>query len=276
MPYDSGSVSYKDPVTIQWGNQMAENVVRISEHRINGCELSVTGTSTVEVMPGSMELNGAWLTETTTANLVLTAENNTHWEEGTSQELSSTSMYIVAYNSAGSTFSVKFRASGPAYSDTNSATAGIKRYDKTGTIWYRYIGAVWNDTTNAILPMRHRDDDFQLYQPTTALGAGDASGELVILYNVSGSAWITATIDFLPFIDAVPTLFIQHPGGTFWDIKPADLIGNASIRVDTTVGATKNEFTIPTNALKEIAYFAPNNVVAARLWLKSYTWQRGD
>jgi len=147
MSYSSGSWAYKNPITTQKLNQMIENTVRVSRNRIIGCEISTTGSATVEISPGVMEFGGSWLSETTTANLVLSAENNAHWREGTTQEATSTSWYVYAYNSAGNSFSIKFGLSAPAYSDTASATAnGPILYDKSGSTWFRAIGFVANDS----------------------------------------------------------------------------------------------------------------------------------
>ncbi len=146
MPYSEVSFVYKDPLTIQKLNQMDDNSVFTSEHKIIGGEVSITGTSTVEVSPLRVEIEGKWLLETTTANLVLTAENNAHWREGTTQEATSTAFYVYAYNS-NSTVAIKFGLSAPAYTDTNSSTSlGVKMYDKSGSVWFRCIGSVWNDT----------------------------------------------------------------------------------------------------------------------------------
>jgi len=149
MSYDPVAWSYKDAITSSKLQQMDNNNVWMSEHRIWGGEISMTGTSTVEVHPLRLEIGGTYLMEDTTANLVLTAENNAHWREGATQEGSATAWYVYAYNSA-STVAVKFGASAPAYSDTSSGTAlGIKMYDKSGSTWFRCIGAVLNDSGNA-------------------------------------------------------------------------------------------------------------------------------
>lgn len=272
MPYSDISWAYKDPLTIQNLNQMDDNSVWTSEHRIVGCELATTGTSTVEIMPGRLEIAGLWLQETTTANLVLTAENNAHWE-GANGELSSTSMYIVAYNSAGSTFSVKFRASGPAYSDTASATAGFKRYDKTGTTWYRYIGAVWNNSGSAITPQRQRGNKTFLYQLNTAVGADDDTGTLVVLYKVSAVAFTTATVSQLAFVEAIPTFYQTNIGNNV-DFKPADVTGVGQKFGDTSEGRT---FSMPLNTSKEIAYKSDAATVQQfTTWITGYEWRRGD
>ena len=151
MAYSEIVWAYRDAITIQKQQQVADNTVFTSEHRKIGAELDITGSSTVTVQGGKMEIAGKWL-ERTVNLTALTAENNADWEEGTSQEgVSATSWYVVAFNDSGASFNVKFRGSGPAYSDTNSATAnGIKLYDKTGTTWYRYIGFISNNTATEI------------------------------------------------------------------------------------------------------------------------------
>ena len=151
MAYSDINWVYKDPLTIQRLNQMDDNAVWTSEHRVWGLHLAFTGTATVEVEGGRVEVNGKWLIQTATASL--TASTNGAWEEGTEQEggVSATAWYVVAFNSAGSDFDVLFRASAPAYSDTFSGTAtGPKIYDITGGVWYRYVGKVVNNSAGNI------------------------------------------------------------------------------------------------------------------------------
>jgi len=153
MPYSEVSWAYKDPATTQKLGQMAENPSWVNEHHICGLELDITGTSTVEIKPGRLSLEGKWISETATANLILTAETNAHWREGATQETSSTAWYVYAYNSS-SSIAIKFCLSAPAYSDTSSATSrGPKLYDKSGSTWFRGIAVVWNNSGNALVPI---------------------------------------------------------------------------------------------------------------------------
>ncbi len=154
MAYSDVSWAYKDPATIQKLNQMEENSVRTSDHIVFGCLLDLTGTSTINVGGGNVSLDGIWLSRT--SNLTaLTAETNSDWEEGTSQENTSgtaQSFYVVAFNDSGNSFNVKLRASAAAYTNTASGTStGARLYDKTGTVWYRYLAVIRNSTAHATL-----------------------------------------------------------------------------------------------------------------------------
>ena len=132
MAYSDVSWAYKDPITVQKMTQMADNTIWTSEHYIQGCELSVTGTATVDIAGGRLEIDGNWLLRDTndgTTGLSLTATDNNDWEEGATQEANATCMYVVAYNDSGNSFTCRFRLSAPAYSNTSSKTGtGPKRY----------------------------------------------------------------------------------------------------------------------------------------------------
>ena len=153
MSYVPTTWAYRDAITISKLNQMDNNNVWTAERRIFGCQIDVSAGNTCIVGMGKMEFGGAWLYRNS-AITSLNASATGDWEENTSIGLaSSTAFYVVAYNDSGNSWNVKFRASGPAYSDTSSATSVFPRlYDKTGSVWYRYIGILHTTTASAFIP----------------------------------------------------------------------------------------------------------------------------
>jgi hypothetical protein len=146
VSYSTIAWAYKDPLTVQKMGQINDNLLACMRNKVMGCEMRTTGTSTVIVSPGFIELNGEWLSMTTTATL--TAENAASWQTGS--EAASTALYIVAYKTGTVNFDICFRASGPQYTNTTSGTAGVNIYDNaTGSTWVRYLGLVPNDTASS-------------------------------------------------------------------------------------------------------------------------------
>ena len=176
MAYSPITWGYKDPGDSAKLQQGVDNSIWTSEHRIWGLEVVTTGSCTVVVQPGRIEIGGKWLYTTTTG--VLTGDNMTHWEGSTGwAEGSSTAFYVVAYNSAGNDFDCKFRMSGPAYSDTSSGTStGPKIYDKTSSdsIWYRYIGFASNNSACNFRTSEIVKDTCYYPEEATALVRGSA------------------------------------------------------------------------------------------------------
>ena len=152
MAYSPVTWAYRDATTVQKMTQMENNNVWTSERGIFGCQIDVSAGNTCIVAQGKMELGGMWLYRNS-AITSLNASATGDWEENTTVALlSSTSFYVVAYNDADNSFNVKFRASGPAYSDTSSATSVFPRlYDKTGSTWFRYIGICYTNTASALI-----------------------------------------------------------------------------------------------------------------------------
>ena len=211
MPYSLVDWQYLTPQTADRFNQMESNAVFTSEHRIWGCEIETTGTSTITVLGGRIEIGGKWLSRVGSLT-ALTAETNGDWVEGATQEASSTAMYIVAFNDSGSSFNVKFRLSGPAYSDTASGTStGPKIYDKSGTTWYRYIGQVANDDDNAIVSQR-QDGNYVTYDYV-------ANNTGVRILNNTGTSTFTDlnTLHLVPPFSTICSFQINNGGaqGTF-------------------------------------------------------------
>ena len=73
--YSSATWNYKDAGDIVKLQQVHDNAIYLSEHRIFGCEADVTGSDTAIIQGGRMEINGTWLyrTGTDTSGLALTA-----------------------------------------------------------------------------------------------------------------------------------------------------------------------------------------------------------
>lgn len=219
MAYSDVVWNYKDPLTTQKLNQMDDNSVFCAEHRIFGCTPDITGTSTVKISPGRMEIDGKWLVRSDFCT-ALTADNNACWEEGANAEGSSTGWYIVAWNDSGESFNVKFRASGPAYSDTLSGTAsGPKVYDKTGTTWYRYIVYLYNNENQALQKIKMSDDGWFQYICT----AIETSCQV-------NSSWATYTILGLvsPMIDRANVNFrITSRGAKYAQLRAYGAVSGA-------------------------------------------------
>lgn len=174
---------------------MVENSVWTSEHRVIGCEIDITGTAIAQIKGGKLELDGKWLTRdgSTTTGLILSATANAAWEEGTSQEGSATAWYVVAYNDSGNSFSLKFRNSAPAYSDTSSGTStGPKQYDKTGTIWYKYLGGVLANSAHALVRYTQQGENV-LYEDV-AEQVGGGQNDILLLTTGSASTFTAASV----------------------------------------------------------------------------------
>ena len=154
MPYSEVTWSYRDPITVSKLTQMDDNSVWTAERSIFGCDIDITsGANTAIVGMGKMEFGGVWRYR----NSAITAIHPNaagDWEEGnTDAFLSSTTFYVVATEDTGASFNVKFRASGPAYSDTDDTVfARPLLYDKTGAVYFRYIGICHTNTASAFIP----------------------------------------------------------------------------------------------------------------------------
>jgi len=167
MNYVPTTWAYRDPITISKLNQMDNNNVWTAERRIFGCQIDVSAANTAFVAQGKMEFGGMWLYRNSAISAIHPSVVG-DWEEGVNLLGTSTAFYAVAYNDSGNSFDVKFRNSGPAYSDTNSATAFFPRlYDKTGSVWYRYIGEFHTNTASAIM------NGFSYSRASTEAGLGN-------------------------------------------------------------------------------------------------------
>lgn len=257
--YSSGIWAYKDPLTTQKLNQMIENTVRISQNHIVGCELNYVGSATVEVRPGSMELEGAWLSKTTTGTL--SADNNNHWVGSASDALgTSTAVYVYAFNSAGSDFDVRFGLTAPEYSNTASGTStGPKMYLKSTGVWYRCVGAVLNGTGAATGAIRifQQDNDTISYSIPPVYATAESNG-----------AWTTGSCRPL-----IPTISKKGIFGgqvtctddnrTMLSIKPANMTGSTTDennigQMYRSIGDYRHtgEREVQTNDSQEIAYYS--------------------
>lgn len=164
MAYADVSWSYKSPLTVQQLNQMVDNSVWTSEHKIFGAAVEVLGTggsSTCCISPGRINIDNKWLSMAATSHVIMTT--TAHWvEEEVSANIltenSATGYYIVAYNDAANTFACKFRATPPVYTDTSSGTSTLSQpqYDKSGSTWYRYLGFVHLGTGAALEKQRQQ------------------------------------------------------------------------------------------------------------------------
>ena len=151
MPYSPVTWAYRDAITISKLNQIDNNNVWTAERRIFGCQLDASAANTCFVGMGKMEFGGMWLYRNSAISALHPSVAG-DWEEGSNLLGTSTSIYIVAYNDSGNSFDVKFRNSGPAYSDTNDNVFALpKLYDKTGTTYFRYIGQISTTTASAIV-----------------------------------------------------------------------------------------------------------------------------
>ena len=152
MPYQETQWAFRDPLTVSKLTQMDDNSVWTAERRIFGCQIDVSAANTCLVAQGKMEFGGMWLYRNSAITAIQPAAAG-DWEGGASQLGTSTAHYVIAYNDSGQSFNIKFRNSGPAYSDTNSSTSIFPRlYDKTGSVWFRYIGILHTTTASAFIP----------------------------------------------------------------------------------------------------------------------------
>lgn len=101
--------------------------------------VSRDSATTFHVEPGSVAIGNTIYTRTSdTSTKSLT--NSVNWIEGGYAPGATATVFIYAYNDAGSTFDFKFSSNDVVYSDTSNNTNGVKRYYATGGVYYRAIG----------------------------------------------------------------------------------------------------------------------------------------
>ena len=262
MGYSLVSWAYKDPITIQKLTQMAENSIWTSEHRIFGCEINTIDTKTINVCGGSMDIDGKWLTRTSGVTLDVSATAS--WESVTGQQIApvttSTSIYVVAYNSAGGDWDVKFRSSGPAYtnSDEQVITGCPLLYDKTGSTYFRYIGQVVANSAGT-LKQQHQRGSWVSYADA---GSGSAAYTCdgLILTQTTVAGWVTASVGvggklIPPWCRMIQVVnWINGGGYIYYRAPEASLSGAGSNAAYVNIQGTYER--VPVNASRELCYRA--------------------
>ena len=166
-------------------------------HYRNGCAVKYEDAGNVTVTAGIIEIDGQYLVETSDVTTIALATAG-NWIDGDSEGASEW-VYVYLYNDSGSGWGVKLSNQVPAYSDTDSNTGGIKRYRLYNSVWYRCVGAVYNDASSDIMLFDQERNGIVLWDDPndhTVLSGGtsttyvdvDLSAHIPI--GVSQRAWI--------------------------------------------------------------------------------------
>lgn len=128
----------------------------------NQCFMSRDTTTTIHAEAGQVAI-GTTVYSRTTDGSTKSLATATNWIEGSVPATNGT-IYVYAYNDAGSSWDYKFASADPIYSDASANTAGVLRYYATGGTTYRAIGWAYKSA-----------DAVQLYQNSDFKDAGTAN-----------------------------------------------------------------------------------------------------
>lgn len=113
-----------------------------------GAELVYVGADTLNAVSGTVDINGT-VYERTAVSSTIDVSSDSDKVAGTANA-ASTWFYIYAYNDSGTSWDIKWWNLAPQYANCGTDTSGPLIFRQSGGAWYRCIGAVYNDSGQAL------------------------------------------------------------------------------------------------------------------------------
>ncbi|MCB1195832.1 hypothetical protein KDK77_06580 [bacterium] len=144
----------------------------VASHYVSGCTMKYLSAHSIRVNGGIIEIAGRSYANSNGQTVDISDDENYIGSEtavGTSQWC-----YVyVAPLGTSFQWQVKLSVNPPQYSDTNNAASGALRYRLDSSVYYRCIGAVFNDSAGNIVPFFQHDAYIQ-YRLLQNVVAGSA------------------------------------------------------------------------------------------------------
>lgn len=229
----------------------------LTSHHLHGVKLNYTGTTTLSVDPGTVEIANAFFTCTgNSGNIDITSSSN-YFEldgSGTGGITGNSEWCYVYLTQAGTSlqWTVKLSNNPPQYADTNENTSGTLFYRKLTSKYYRCIGAVYRDATGNILKF-YQQNNYVQYDTHQSVAESTTSNANIPSISIRGNFKL-----YINSFDAVPN---EHEV----KIRPAGSTGDY-IKLITT-NTTSQEYNTNTlvtscftNSSQQIELFITDNV----------------
>jgi hypothetical protein len=130
--------------------QITANSSNQAQDYRDGALIIIDSTTAVHGEPGQFSIGNTMYTNTADTSSLSTATAG-NWIEGTVPSLVNQKFYVYGYNTAGTSWGIKFSSADPVYSDTSSNTGGVLRYYSSGGTDYRSLAWISGDSTGAII-----------------------------------------------------------------------------------------------------------------------------
>ena len=196
MAYSKVNWQYKDPTTVQKLNQMEDNSVEVTEHRIAGFELVYNDTTKVDVNPGVIEVDAVHISKTAVTTLTLATAAD-WWDGATDSYSGGLGWNYIGVDSSGN---IKFLGENPPdKADTIGNTAGVLRYWFDSSLYWRVIGAVRVETDDTIASKFYQQGSWIFYDDARADNAVLVDGSATTWTDVDCSSFVPSFAELVTF-----------------------------------------------------------------------------